>query len=110
MDLKQHMEHPFYKEVNQFWHEVQEGQIRKGAEKYPLPFDPDNWTETQLLQHAMQENVDQAHYMYGLYLKIKQRDEIIKRAIEVLKSGEEGNYLHHDLVNELEAVVSSNES
>ncbi|MBG9783568.1 hypothetical protein [Shouchella lehensis] len=110
MDLKQHMEHIFYKEAHQIWQSVQQEQIRKGAEKYPLPFNPDNWTEKDLLQHAMQENVDQVHYMYGLYLKIKQRNEVIKQTIRSLQTRDESLCLHRDLIKDLEEIISSEES
>lgn len=113
VDLKQHMEHTFYKEAHQIWQDIQQEQIRKGAEKYPLPFNPDNWTENELLQHAMQENVDQVHYMYGMYLKIKQRNEVIKRTIrslKTLKTRDKSYCLHRDIIKNLEAVISHKES
>lgn len=72
---KRHLDHPFYKEAHECWHLTQNGQIRKGAEKYPEPFNPANWTIYELMEHAMQENVDQAHYIYGMYTKMYEMEK-----------------------------------
>lgn len=69
---RQHLEHPFYKDANVYREEVRKEQIIKGAHKYPEPFNPNSWTAKELLQHAMQENVDQAHYIFGLFEKIEE--------------------------------------
>lgn len=65
-----HLEHPFYKDAQDYREQERVGQIVKGSEKYPEPFNPLSWTPKQLLQHAMQENIDQGHYQYGLYVWI----------------------------------------
>ena len=77
-----HLDHPFYSEAREYWQSVQEGQIHKGAEKYPEPFNPSNWTARQLLEHAMQENVDQAHYIYGMYTKMYEMEQEIQELRE----------------------------
>lgn len=76
-----HFNHPFYAEADQYRQDVRKEQINKGAEKYPEPFNPHSWTARQLLRHAMQENVDQAHYIYGLY---EQTDRISHELIDII--------------------------
>lgn len=66
-NLKRHLEHPFYKEAADYREKIRQGQIVKGSDKYPEPFNSASWTTKQLLEHAMQENVDQGHYIYGLF-------------------------------------------
>ena len=70
-----HLDHPFYREARECWQFAQQGQIRKGSEKYPEPFTPSSWTVRELLDHAMQENVDQAHYIYGMYQKVQEMEK-----------------------------------
>lgn len=64
--LQLHLSHPFYQQAKEEWEKVRQGQICKGAEKYPEPFTPSSWTNTQLVEHAIQENVDQLHYIFGM--------------------------------------------
>jgi hypothetical protein len=78
---EKHLAHPFYAEVNQYRETIRREQVLKGAAKYPTPFDPTDWTAKELLQHAMQENVDQGHYIYGLFEKI----EAMEKALVVAK-------------------------
>jgi hypothetical protein len=79
---KKHLEHPFYKEANDFREEVRTGQILKGAEKYERPFSGTLYTSKQLLVHAMQENVDQGHYIYGLYELIESEKKKLNAVLE----------------------------
>lgn len=76
-NYEKHLNHPFYEKAEIVRQTVRLGQIKKGAEKYPEPFNPDSWTAQELLEHAMQENVDQAHYMYGLYEKITKLEKAL---------------------------------
>lgn len=80
MNKKQleHLRHPFYREADKYREEVRRGQILKGAEKYPKPFSSDDWTAKELLLHAMQENIDQAHYIYGLFEKLEKYEQALK--------------------------------
>lgn len=64
-----HHKHPLYKEATNYWLETQAGQINKGAAKYPEPLNPSSWSFKELLDHAMQENVDQVHYITALRTK-----------------------------------------
>jgi hypothetical protein len=57
---------PVYEEARNFWLEVQRGQIQKGLKKYGKPLDPNEWTGSELIEHAVQENVDQLHYLFAL--------------------------------------------
>lgn len=72
---ERHLNHPFYSEANQYRETVRREQVLKGAAKYPEPFNPASWTAKELLAHAMQENVDQAHYIYGLFEKLEEFDQ-----------------------------------
>lgn len=66
-----HLSHQFYRDAHNYREQVRREQILKGAAKYPEPFNPDSWTAQELLQHAMQENVDQGHYISGLAEKVQ---------------------------------------
>lgn len=88
---EKHLNHPFYAECNQYRETVRREQVLKGAHKYPEPFNPFSWSPKQLLQHAMQENVDQGHYIYGLYEWL----EKMEKEIEHLKNGWENEINEH---------------
>jgi antitoxin component HigA of HigAB toxin-antitoxin module len=80
-----HLNHEFYKRAAEYREGERIGQIIKGAHKYPEPFNPFSWSPRQLLQHAMQENVDQGHYIYGLYEwleKLGKEYDILKLEID----------------------------
>lgn len=70
---------PFYDKAREMWQETQNEQILKGLKKYPEPFNPHSWTPKELLKHAMQENVDQAHYLVGLYEQLEEQEKEINR-------------------------------
>lgn len=72
-----HQNHPFYKTARSKWLTVQNNQIDKGAEKYPNPFEPSDWTTEDLVNHALEENVDQLHYIVGLGEQLKAKEKII---------------------------------
>jgi len=57
------MNAPLYKTAREQWLRVHFEQIAKGAAKYPEPLNPESWTQLQLIEHAMQENIDQFHYL-----------------------------------------------
>lgn len=77
-NLAEHMNHAFYEDVKRFWNEVRQGQIKKGAEKYPEPFNPDSWSCDELANHAMQENVDQAVYITGMRDRMRKQEKEIE--------------------------------
>lgn len=88
-NIRKHLTSPFYKEAHQWRERVREGQIIKGAMKYPEPFNPDSWTNEELINHAMMENVDQGHYIYGLYhrsIKLEKENQELKRLIDELRN------------------------
>lgn len=98
-----HLAHPFYDEVENYREEVRMRQILKGADKYPEPFKPENYSAEELLQHAMEENVDQGHYIYGLHEKLEQeremRNESIDSALVALRYLTEKAKNAHDYVS-----------
>lgn len=77
----------FYEEARNLWTATQEEQIEKGILKYREPFNPFSWSPEQLLKHAIQENVDQLHYMVGLYqliVALRESNERLKKEKTVL--------------------------
>jgi hypothetical protein len=98
---QKHLQHGFYKESEAYREQIRIGQIIKGAHKYPEPFDPFNWSPKELLAHAMQENVDQAHYEYGLYLWIDRMIQQLEKAEKLIKSHEEVGKKYHQEIIEL---------
>lgn len=87
-------QYPFYKKARKIWADTQVEQIVKGLHKYEEPFNPHSWTPEQLLQHAVMENVDQLHYMVGLFDLIKQlRNENQQLKYEIEKLHEENHCL-----------------
>jgi hypothetical protein len=70
--IEQHMSNQLYKDANFAWQRTQVKQIIKGAEKYPEPLNPFSWTGTELVEHALQESVDQVHYLTGLLAQVKE--------------------------------------
>lgn len=73
---QEHLDNWLYRKAREFTEEVRFEQIIKGADKYPVPLGDADWTPEQLVHHAMQENVDQAHYLTMLRHEIqKLRDE-----------------------------------
>ncbi|SMQ75914.1 hypothetical protein SAMN05444673_2564 [Bacillus sp. OV166] len=62
---QKHLNHPFYQDANQYREKVRVGQIVKGSKKYPEPFTTASWSNEEIIEHAMQENVDQTHYIYA---------------------------------------------
>jgi hypothetical protein len=86
-DLAKHLNHPFYAESSNYREHIRLGQIMKGAEKYPEPYSPENYTAKEQIEHFMQENVDQAHYAYGLYKtveKLEKENWQLKEKVEEL--------------------------
>lgn len=75
--LQVHLSHPFYIKAKEEWESVRKGQIVKGAEKYPEPFTPSSWTNDQLAEHAIQENVDQLHYIVGMKERMEYQNHYI---------------------------------
>lgn len=74
-----HQNNPLYKEASKIWQDTQTEQINKGAGKYPEPLNPDNYSLDELLQHAMQENVDQVHYLVAM----KKKAEAMEAELEL---------------------------
>jgi hypothetical protein len=62
---QKHLDHPFYKQANDYREKIRIGQIVKGSKKYPEPFTTSSWSIEEIIEHAMQENVDQTHYIYA---------------------------------------------
>lgn len=83
--LRHHLTHPLYKAANFAWQRTQIQQIVKGAEKYPEPLNPASWTAKQLVEHALQENVDQVHYLVSLGEKVEELESKLQKETENTK-------------------------
>jgi hypothetical protein len=82
-----HYNNPLYGQASSWWLRVQGEQISKGISKYPTPLRAEDWTFAQFLEHAMQENVDQAHYLTALKAKASEFDKMaltLKKAEETI--------------------------
>lgn len=91
-NLERHFNHPFYKKVDEVTTEIAKEQIRKGAEKYPEPFDPKSWTNKELVVHLLQELRDGQVYGVGLLQRLEDQEAQIKeqqKHIEFLKAQNE---------------------
>lgn len=76
---QEHLDNWVYKEARKFTEEIRTEQILKGAEKYPVPLGDADWTPEQLVHHAMQENIDQAHYLTMLAFEIRMLKTKVER-------------------------------
>ncbi|MCF3942183.1 hypothetical protein [Oceanobacillus alkalisoli] len=91
-NLIKHIYHPFYKKVDKLVDDVRLMQLQKGAEKYPEPFTPSNWTGKELAIHALQELRDGQVYVVGLYELIEELEDELrdwKYMFHLLKSDHE---------------------
>lgn len=62
-----------YAKAREMWLKVHQEQIEKGEAKYPEPLNHENWTMEQLIHHAMQENIDQFHYLTAMLIKEREK-------------------------------------
>lgn len=92
--LQQHLNHPFYKKVDEITAEVAKGQILKGAAKYDEPFNPDSWTGEELGNHALEELRDGQVYVVGMVEKIKGLEEKNGYLKERLNNQNADMYIH----------------
>jgi len=101
-NLINHLNSPFYRECDDYREVQRLGQIKKGADKYPEPFNPNSWSGEELLAHAMQENVDQAHYIYGTYKKLSDAKLMISDVLNNIES-----LTTEELVKKLEKIQNN---
>jgi chromosome segregation ATPase len=96
---EKHLNHPFYAEANQYRETVRREQVLKGAHKYPEPFTTASWTNQEIIDHAMQENVDQAHYIYAAKERMEELEKEIEWLKGLIKTHEEvGDGYHKEIV------------
>lgn len=84
-NLKKHLDHIFYQDAESYRRGVRFGQIKKGSEKYPEPFTTASWTNDEIVEHAMQENVDQSHYIYACKERMDEQEKEIERLRQALR-------------------------
>lgn len=68
--LKEHFNNPLYSKTRDVWEKAQFNQILKGAKKYPETFNPRSWDNDELFNHAVEESIDQMHYIVGMKQRI----------------------------------------
>lgn len=64
-----------YREAKERILRAQNHQVRYGLDKYPEALNPDSWDILETIDHAMDEMVDQMHYMQMLRIKLEERLE-----------------------------------
>ncbi|MCG5104416.1 hypothetical protein [Oceanobacillus alkalisoli] len=107
-NLIKHIYHPFYKKVDKLVDDVRLMQLQKGAEKYPEPFTPSNWTGKELAIHALQELRDGQVYVVGLLERIEELEthssQVSKRIRELIPQDLEDYVEIMMLLDELEGT------
>jgi hypothetical protein len=93
------IKHHLYRSARRLWQIIQLQQIEKGEAKYPEPLTPSSWTFKELVEHAVQENVDQMHYLMAIQIKcermasenhfLKNENAILIAQVEQLKKESE---------------------
>ena len=76
---QKHLDHWLYKEASGLTEIIRKEQILKGAAKYDIPLGDATWTPLQLVYHALQENIDQNHYLTMLIFKIRELELEVSR-------------------------------
>jgi hypothetical protein len=79
---ERHLNHPFYKKVDEVTDQVKVEQILKGANKYKEPFNPDSWTNKELVWHQLQELRDAQVYSVGLLDRLEKQDAAYKNLLK----------------------------
>jgi hypothetical protein len=104
---EKHFNHQFYIDARKIWTTHQQEQIKKGAEKYPEPFTPSSWTNEQLVEHALQENVDQLHYIVGMKERMEEQEQRIKDSENQIKAVEKNADHWYDEYKQMEIKYTS---
>lgn len=79
--LHAQINHPLYKDARNEYTRVQREQMMKAAQKYPTPLNPSEWGGEKLVRHAMEELVDQSHYLIGIkeeFRRLNKENEELK--------------------------------
>lgn len=82
---KEHLENWLYREARDVTENIRIEQIIKGAEKYEVPLGDADWTAKGLINHALQENIDQNHYLTMLVFKVHQMELLLKEKDHEMK-------------------------
>lgn len=113
MKLEELVDYPFYKTSRDLFIEIQAKQIHKGFSKYGEVFNPQKWSAEELLNHAMEEAVDEQHYLVGIYMKLKEWESNLKMATfmkDLMKEEDWKNDYFRGLYNGVELSLSIIES
>jgi hypothetical protein len=95
---QKHLQWPFYQDAAAYREQIRIGQIIKGSKKYPEPFTTASWSNEEIIAHAMQENVDQEHYIYAAAERMKVLAAIIDEKTEfIIKQSHEIEVLQRQL-------------
>lgn len=87
--LQEHQDDWLYHATREITEEVRQEQIAKGAEKYDKPLGAAKWSFPEIIKHAFQENIDQAHYLTKALHQYEdekeRRDEFINEILDDLE-------------------------
>lgn len=100
---QKHLTHRFYQDVNDYREKIRVGQILKGAQKYPEPFTTASWSNEEIIAHAMQENVDQSHYIYAAFERMQVLENHLKEAEQLVKWQKQQLLKAKETIRELKA-------
>jgi hypothetical protein len=68
-----------YTKAQEVFQKIQNQQIQKGLEKYNTPLKSENHTIEELVLHALEENIDQLHYLVAILEKVQDKKKVIPR-------------------------------
>lgn len=81
--FEKQLSNPLYKDANHLYNRVQIKQLAKAATKYPNPLNEDDWTNSEMIDHALEEIIDLSHYvtmikkrMIDLEMKIDDKEKM----------------------------------
>jgi hypothetical protein len=74
----------FYANANVQFNNFRVNQIRKGFKEYGKAYNPLEFTPDEQMEHFMSELPDILHYGYGMYVTMKNQQEVIERQQERL--------------------------
>lgn len=82
------VEHWLYVKAQSEWLRVQAEQIKKGIAKYPTPLGDSGLSVTEFANHAIQENVDQMHYLTALKTLAQKYEKALRNILIICDKSE----------------------
>ena len=72
-DYQQVLQHPFYRDQENYRHDKRTKQNDKGLKKWGKPFNPADWSNAELADHAYGEIIDAEVYVYAMYRRMEEQ-------------------------------------